>query len=680
MDYSSHVLPPLKCALFVDFDNIYIALSKTDPQAAERFASDPTRWLSWLEEGHPLRAGGPAHPPRQRSILVRRCYPNPDAGFRRFRSFFTSAAFSVIDCPSMTHTGKNSSDIYMVMDILDTLNHKTYFDEFIILSGDSDFMPVLLRLRAHDRRTTTLNIDFMPPAFRAACDMVISEEEFIEAALGVSHEAGSAPSVLNRGTVAPSLLQEMALRVYTSVSSAGEVAGASLPEILKDFREFRDSTNWLGFGTSQRLAEGLAACDSRLQLVRLNPMLYKIQLKVEEPATKIPAGESSRPGQLAGNGAPAGAQGGLLALPGPSALKGASELTVEGKAKRKAGLSGRSTRLVGRAGPAETGSRESVEESATAASAVPAESAGTPPAVLKPELQRLREQILSEVKDMVTASPVPLLLARVSQSVVSRVGHQVIDTQWAGAGSFKRMLQGAQGLGLEVTTQPEPGYIFDPQRHAPPVPPRSRAASSARRKPPGREDAVLLGEQRPDYETYMLEGSSPRYLQVSDDDANAIFGDTPPALEEFIRRVSRVTGAPDLTPPQFAMVFHGIVHELQQIAHGEKTYHTYQSAKAISDWCAERGSFIARGDIMLILKGIIFQDGPRFTGSPGSYTARDLAEVVCANIKALCRRSQMECSEYENRLMEEWIFGCLEPEPPEREGAELEAPRPDQPE
>ena len=159
---------PIKSALFVDFDNIYIGLSKTDPQAAERFATDPARWLEWLERGLPAPASenGIIRP---RSILIRKCYPNPDAGFRRYRSFFTSAAFSVIDCPSMTRAGKNSADIYMVMDILDTLNHRTAFDEFIIFSGDSDFMPVLLRLRAHDRRTTSLAIDFMPPAFRAAC-------------------------------------------------------------------------------------------------------------------------------------------------------------------------------------------------------------------------------------------------------------------------------------------------------------------------------------------------------------------------------------------------------------------------------------------------------------------------------------------------------------------------------
>lgn len=184
METSVPFSAPIKSALFVDFDNIYIGLSKTDPQAAERFASDPARWLAWLEKGLPVRGNGKVAGPVSRSVLIRRCYPNPDAGFRRFRSFFTSAAFSVIDCPTLTRTGKNSSDIYMVMDILDTLNHKTHFDEFIIFSGDSDFMPVLLRLRAYDRRTTTLAIDFMPPAFKAACDLVISEEEFIEDALG----------------------------------------------------------------------------------------------------------------------------------------------------------------------------------------------------------------------------------------------------------------------------------------------------------------------------------------------------------------------------------------------------------------------------------------------------------------------------------------------------------------
>ena len=99
----------VKSALFVDFDNIYIGLSKTDPLAAERFASDPARWLAWLEKGLPgIPPDSGGSPLRRRSILIRRCYPNPDAGFRRYRSFFTSAAFSVIDTRS-THGNDSHS-------------------------------------------------------------------------------------------------------------------------------------------------------------------------------------------------------------------------------------------------------------------------------------------------------------------------------------------------------------------------------------------------------------------------------------------------------------------------------------------------------------------------------------------------------------------------------------------
>jgi uncharacterized LabA/DUF88 family protein len=54
----------------------------------------------------------------------------------------------VVDCPPLTQRGKTSADVYMVMDVLDALEHKTEFDEFIILSSDADFTPVLLRLRA----------------------------------------------------------------------------------------------------------------------------------------------------------------------------------------------------------------------------------------------------------------------------------------------------------------------------------------------------------------------------------------------------------------------------------------------------------------------------------------------------------------------------------------------------
>lgn len=629
MDQSYQQLPPLKSALFVDFDNIYIGLTKTDPQAAERFATDPARWLSWLEQGLPLRDGVPVEQARQRSILIRRCYPNPDAGFRRFRSFFTSAAFSVIDCPSQTRTGKNSADIYMVMDILDTLNHRTNFDEFIIFSGDSDFMPVMLRLRAYDRRTTTLAIDFMPPAYKASCDLVINEEEFIEEALGISSEGNCAGSGLGRARVSVGILKEMAMRVFDAARGDGQVAGADLPDILKDFREFRESNNWLGFGTSQRLAEALACSEPRLQLVRLNPMMYKIVLKpqpehIETPMLDIPSRRAAEP----------------LAAAAVLAHPAVEERSSRGREKSS-----------------------------------------------KPDLALLRAQIIDIVKELSASSTSAILLARASQHVVSKLGPQVLETQWAGAGSFKRLLQGVDNLGLEITTQPEPGYLYDPARHRHPA--LSRAAA----------DSLAPGAQPVSEETRFEAGKQPILAQSADDafiqqekdedfeaeefeeeeTQEGEFEESLPSLEEFTRRVSQVTGAPDLTPEQYAVVFQGMVEELKQIAQGEKAYNTFQSSKTVSDWCAGQNETISRSDIVLIFKGIIFQDGVRFSKRPGSYTALDLAAVVLSNVKALCRRARMELSEYEEHLLEEWIMGELEATSEETYPAEVQAtPEPQQ--
>lgn len=595
MEQNSLQVPPIKSALFVDFDNIYIGLSKTDPQAAERFASDPARWLAWLEKGLPNHAGTPDGLVRPRQILVRRCYPNPDAGFRRFRSFFTSAAFSVIDCPSLTRTGKNSADIYMVMDILDTLNHRTNFDEFIVFSGDSDFMPVLLRLRAYDRRTTTLAIDFMPPAYRAACDLVITEEEFIEEALGISNDGNCSGNGNGRGRVSVGILKDMAARVYDAACEGGEVAGADLPDILKDFREFRDSNNWLGFGTSQRLAEALICSEPRLQLVRLNPMMYKIVLVPQIFA---------RPEIQTGNG-----------VEKEREKTTAAEREVAPPAARKG---------------SEKGS--------------------------KAETTRLRAQIIAAVKELAANSQTAILLARASQYVVSKIGPQVLESQWAGTGSFKRLLQSAENLGLEITTQPEPGYIYDPGRHPHP--------SISRGRPVMIESGPASGDGSGEIPAEDVNGikQEPVFDEDEEEETEESYNESLPSLEEFARRVSQVTGAPDLTSKQYSLVFRGIYNDLQEIAEGRKVYNTYQSSKAVSDWCGEQGETVARSDVVLIFKGIIFQDGVRFGKRPGSYTVMELASVVRDNIWALCRRARMELSQYEDRLLDEWILGDLEQE------------------
>ncbi len=166
-------------ALYVDFDNIFTRLHEQDPALARTFATNPQRWMRWLE-GHALRMiyGDGV----RRRILKRCCYLNPHR-YHEFRPYFIRSAFQVVDCPPLTNYGKTSADIHLVMDCMDALAHATRFDEIIILSGDADFTPLLLRIQEHARRSLVLSVGYTSPAYVAACSWRIREDWFIAQAL-----------------------------------------------------------------------------------------------------------------------------------------------------------------------------------------------------------------------------------------------------------------------------------------------------------------------------------------------------------------------------------------------------------------------------------------------------------------------------------------------------------------
>ncbi|MFC4254844.1 NYN domain-containing protein [Altererythrobacter xixiisoli] len=168
---------PTRTALLIDFDNLFIALWEVDREAAMRFASEPGEWLQALANSH--LTGEP------RRWLVTRCYLNP-AGyvhatadrterlyFSRFRPGLVRAGFEVIDCPVVTRQGKNAADIRIVLDVMDLLNHKTQFDEFVLGSGDADFTPLLQRIRAADRRIAVVSPSYLASAYTAIADQIV---------------------------------------------------------------------------------------------------------------------------------------------------------------------------------------------------------------------------------------------------------------------------------------------------------------------------------------------------------------------------------------------------------------------------------------------------------------------------------------------------------------------------
>src|SRR5579864_3575460 len=79
-------------------------------------------------------------------IVVKKAY----CDFERYKEFKRSlheAAFELIEIPHVRQSGKNSADIRMVVDALDLCYTKGHVDTFVIISGDSDFSPLVSKLR-----------------------------------------------------------------------------------------------------------------------------------------------------------------------------------------------------------------------------------------------------------------------------------------------------------------------------------------------------------------------------------------------------------------------------------------------------------------------------------------------------------------------------------------------------
>ena len=186
-DSSGHYLS----AVFVDYDNIYLSLKRKSEQAAKQFAKDSYRWVQAIESGE-LISSTKGNGTVERRIVMNRCYGNPVprrnqndnstdmSSFPFVRHHFLRGGFEIVDCPPLTAQLKNSADIRMVMDMRDFLTHETHFDEFVILSSDADFTPLLHRLRAHARRIVVYANDHTAQPYHALCDGEVREADLIE--------------------------------------------------------------------------------------------------------------------------------------------------------------------------------------------------------------------------------------------------------------------------------------------------------------------------------------------------------------------------------------------------------------------------------------------------------------------------------------------------------------------
>lgn len=166
----------LHSALFIDYDNVRTELDGYDPAVAARFSNKPLLWLEAMEQSMALPSGVEA---AGRRIVSRRCYASPHR-INNYRRNFTQTGFEVIDCPPLTAHLKNSADIYIVMDIVDYLQRYPNIEEFIILSADADFVPVLNRLRKELKKSVIFTSYNTTAAYRNCSDRTIEADFFAE--------------------------------------------------------------------------------------------------------------------------------------------------------------------------------------------------------------------------------------------------------------------------------------------------------------------------------------------------------------------------------------------------------------------------------------------------------------------------------------------------------------------
>jgi uncharacterized protein (TIGR00288 family) len=150
----------INMALFCDFENV--ALGVRDANYA---SFDISKVLERL-----LLKG---------SIVVKKAYCDWER-YKDYKAPMHEAAFELIEIPHVRQSGKNSADIRMVVDALDLCYTKAHVDTFVIISGDSDFSPLVSKLRENNKRVIGVGVkDSTSNLLSANCDEFIFYDDLV---------------------------------------------------------------------------------------------------------------------------------------------------------------------------------------------------------------------------------------------------------------------------------------------------------------------------------------------------------------------------------------------------------------------------------------------------------------------------------------------------------------------
>lgn len=177
-------------ALFCDFENI--ALGVRDAKYAQ---FDVKKILERL-----LLKG---------SIIVKKAYSDWER-YKDYKPVMHEASFELIEIPHVRQSGKNSADIRMVVDALDLCYTKSHVDTFVIISGDSDFSPLVSKLRENNKLVIGVGVkNSTSELLIANCDEFIFYDDLVRESESKRRKARKPQPKVTSGTIAKAESKEV---------------------------------------------------------------------------------------------------------------------------------------------------------------------------------------------------------------------------------------------------------------------------------------------------------------------------------------------------------------------------------------------------------------------------------------------------------------------------------------
>jgi uncharacterized protein (TIGR00288 family) len=199
------------------------------------------------------------------NIVLKKAYCDWER-YKEFKTAMHEAAFELIEIPHVRISGKNSADIRMVVDALDLCYTKSHVDTFVIISGDSDFSPLVSKLRENNKTVIGVGIKSSSSDLLISnCDEFIYYDDLVRvekqrrprrkvAPLSTAAASPAATTEQDRSQEALDIVMETVEALFTERGAEDKIWGSMVKQALKRRRPgFNES--YYGFRSFSRLLD-----------------------------------------------------------------------------------------------------------------------------------------------------------------------------------------------------------------------------------------------------------------------------------------------------------------------------------------------------------------------------------------------------------------------------------------